>query len=64
MNNVPLATLDSAAQNIIASAPVQGASVYFVVTATLPTTYADPYSLTLGLLHRRWRQRAAPEFRS
>jgi len=48
VNNVPLATLDSAAQNILASAPIQGASVYFVVTATLPTTYADPYSLNGG----------------
>ncbi len=48
VNNVPLATLDSAAQNILASAPVQGASVYFVVTATLPSTYADPYSLNGG----------------
>jgi predicted ribosomally synthesized peptide with SipW-like signal peptide len=48
VNSVPLATLDSTPTNMIASAPVQGASVYFVVTATLPTTYADPFSLNGG----------------
>ena len=49
VNSVPLATLDTTAQNITASAPVQGSSVYYVVTATLPTTYADAYSLNGGV---------------
>jgi len=48
VNNVPLKTLDTAAQDITSSAPNQGASTYYVVTVTLPTTYADAYSFNAG----------------
>jgi hypothetical protein len=49
VNNVPLATLDTAPVDITSSAPNQGASVYYVVSATLPTTYADAYSYNGGV---------------
>jgi predicted ribosomally synthesized peptide with SipW-like signal peptide len=48
VNNVPLATLDSAASDITSSAPAQGASIYYVVTVSLPQTYADAYSYNAG----------------
>lgn len=48
VNNVALGTLDGAASDITSSAPVEGASVYYVVTVTLPNTYADAYSYNAG----------------
>jgi len=49
VNNVALKTLSAAAQDITAAAPNQGASIYYVVTLTLPTTYADAYSYNGGV---------------
>jgi hypothetical protein len=48
VNNLPLKTVNTAAQDITSSAPNQGASTYYVVTVTLPTTYADSYSYNSG----------------
>jgi hypothetical protein len=48
VNNLPLKTLDTAAQDITSSAPNQGSSTYYVVTVTLPTSYADAYSYNAG----------------
>jgi hypothetical protein len=48
VNNVALGTLDTTAQDLTASAPVQGASIYYVVTVTLPTIYADAWSYNSG----------------
>jgi hypothetical protein len=48
VNNVPLKTLNTTAQDITSTAPNQGASTYYVVTVTLPTTYADAYSYNSG----------------
>jgi hypothetical protein len=48
LNNVALGTLDTTTQDITSSAPNQGASVYYVVTVALPTTYADAYSYNSG----------------
>jgi hypothetical protein len=48
VNNAPLATLDSTPSDITPSAPNETASVYYVVTASLPTTYADAYSYNGG----------------
>lgn len=43
-----LNTLNTSAVDITSSAPVQGASVYYVITAAVPTTYADAYSYNAG----------------
>jgi len=48
VNSVPLKTLDTVPQDITSSAPNQGASAYFVVTATLPPTYVDAYGYNSG----------------
>jgi hypothetical protein len=48
VNNVALGTLDTTPADITSSAPNEGASVYYVVTVTLPTTYADAYSYNAG----------------
>jgi predicted ribosomally synthesized peptide with SipW-like signal peptide len=48
VNNVALATFDATAQDLTASAPVEGATIYFVITVALPTTYADAYSYNAG----------------
>jgi hypothetical protein len=48
VNNVALKTLNTTAQDITSSAPNQTASTYYVVTATLPTTYADAYTYNAG----------------
>ena len=48
VNNLPLKTVNTAAQDITSSAPNQGASTYYVVTVTLPTTYADSYNYNSG----------------
>jgi hypothetical protein len=48
VNNVALKTLNTTVQDITATAPNQTASTYYVVTATLPTTYADAYSYNAG----------------
>ncbi|MGH3578958.1 MAG: hypothetical protein ACRDU0_15575, partial [Mycobacterium sp.] len=48
VNNVALKTLNTATQDLTSSAPNQGASTYYVVTVTLPTTYADAFSYNGG----------------
>ena len=48
VNNVALGTVDTTTQDMTAAAPVQGASIYYVVTVTLPTTYADAYAYNTG----------------
>ena len=48
VNNVALKTLNLGAQDITASAPNQSGSTYYVITATLPTTYADNYAYNSG----------------
>lgn len=48
VNNLPLNTLDTSASDITSSAPVQGATTYYVVTVSLPTSYADAYSYNSG----------------
>ena len=49
VNNVPLKTLDTTVQDITASAPIQGASVYYVVMVTVPSTYADSFAYNGGV---------------
>jgi len=49
VNNVALKTLNATAQDITPSAPNQGASIYYVATLTLPTTYADAYTYNGGV---------------
>ena len=49
VNNIPLATLDTAARNITASAPLEGASRYYVVRVTLPAIYPDSYIYKAGV---------------
>lgn len=49
VNSVPLKTLDTSAQDITASAPIQGATVYYVVTVAVPSTYADSYGYNGGV---------------
>ena len=49
VNNVPLKTLDTTIQDITASAPIQGASVYYVVTVAVPSTYADSFGFNGGI---------------
>lgn len=49
VNNVPLANLAAAPQDITSSAPNEGASTYYVVTVALPTTYADSYGFNSGV---------------
>ncbi len=46
--NLALGTLDTAARNITASAPIQGATRYYVITVRLPNTYADAYQYQGG----------------
>jgi len=46
--NLALRTLDTAARDITASAPVQGATRYYVITVRLPNTYADAYKYRAG----------------
>ncbi len=48
VNDLPLATFDTTAQDITSSAPDQGSSTYYVVTVSLPTSYADAYSYNAG----------------
>ena len=48
VNNVALKTLDTTPQDITSSAPNQTASTYYVVTETLPNTYADANSYNGG----------------
>ena len=48
VNNVALKTLNTGAQDITLSAPNQTGSTYYVITATLPTTYADNYAYNSG----------------
>ena len=48
VNNVALKQLNTVAQDLTSSAPNQGLSTYYVVTVTLPTTYADAYSYNGG----------------
>ncbi|MGA2835241.1 MAG: hypothetical protein ABSF84_01460 [Acidimicrobiales bacterium] len=48
VSDVPLETVDTTAQDITSSAPDQGASTYYVVTVSLPTTYADDYGYNAG----------------
>jgi predicted ribosomally synthesized peptide with SipW-like signal peptide len=48
VNNVPLKTFSTSAQDITSSAPNQTGSTYFVITATVPSTYADAYSYNAG----------------
>lgn len=48
VNNVALKTLNTTAQDITSSAPNQTASTYYVVTVTVPTTYADAFSYNGG----------------
>ncbi|MGD0881311.1 MAG: hypothetical protein ABSB09_07075 [Acidimicrobiales bacterium] len=48
VNDVPLQTVDTTAQDITSSAPNQGVSTYYVVTVSLPTTYDDSYSYNGG----------------
>jgi hypothetical protein len=49
VNNVSIKTLNTTASDITSSAPNQGASTYYVITATLPTTYADAYTYNSGV---------------
>jgi hypothetical protein len=49
LNNIPLANLDTAARNITASAPLEGASRYYVVQVTLPAIYPDSYTYKAGV---------------
>jgi len=49
VNNVALKTLNTTPQDITATAPNQTASTFYVITATLPTTYADAYSYNAGV---------------
>jgi hypothetical protein len=42
----PLATLDSTPSTL--TAPVEGSSIYYVVTLSLPTTLSDSYSFNAG----------------
>lgn len=49
VNNVALKTLNTTASDITAAAPVQGSTTYYVVTVSLPNTYADAYSYNGGL---------------
>ena len=49
VNSVPLKTLDTSIQDITASAPIQGASVYYVVTVAVPSTYADSFGFNGGV---------------
>jgi hypothetical protein len=46
--NAALGPLDTTARNITASAPLQGATVYYVLTVHLPKTYADSYKYQSG----------------
>ena len=48
VSNVALKTLNTTAQDLTSSAPNQGASTYYVITITLPTTYGDAYSYNSG----------------
>lgn len=48
VNNVALKTLSTTASDITSSAPNQGANIYYVVTLSLPSTYADAYSYNSG----------------
>lgn len=48
VNNVALKTLNTGAQDITSSAPNQTGSTYYVITTTLPTTYADNYAYNGG----------------
>jgi len=46
--NVALGTLDTTARDLTASAPIQGATRYYVITVRLPNTYADAYKYQGG----------------
>ena len=48
VNNVPLNTLAGSSTDITSSAPNQGASTYYVITVTVPNTYADAFSYNGG----------------
>jgi len=48
VNNVPLKTLNTTASDLTASAPNEGSNEYYVLTVTLPTSYADAYSYNAG----------------
>jgi hypothetical protein len=47
--NAALGTLDTTARNITASAPIEGATVFYVLTVHLPRTYADSYNYQGGV---------------
>ena len=47
--NVALATLDTTARDLTGSAPVEGATRYYVITVRLPNTYADAYQYRSGV---------------
>ena len=46
--NAALGNLDTTARNITTSAPIEGATVYFVFTVHLPRAYADSYRYQNG----------------
>ncbi len=48
VNNVALGTLNGSVSDMTSSAPIEGASTYYVITVTLPSTYADAYSYNSG----------------
>jgi hypothetical protein len=49
VNSVPLKTLDTTVQDITSSAPVQGATTYYVVTVAVPSAYADSFGFNGGV---------------
>jgi spore coat-associated protein N len=48
VNNVPLKTLNTTASDLTASAPNEGASEYYVIAVTLPTSLADAWGANAG----------------